>query len=155
MRVSDATLGGGLVIFAIALAGYSQTFPDIPGQSYGAALFPTLVALGFAGCGVTLIVQGAGRGEPLLVRADWAREPRAMLAVSGTVLGMAAYIVLAPEIGFVPTMVALLMILFALTRVRWWVALPLALVATLAIEKVFADLLLVPLPLGLMPRLPW
>lgn len=155
MRISDTVLGGGLVIFAIVLAGYAQTFPDIPGQRHGAALFPSLVALGFAGCGLALVAGEWRARAPAVTWPEWAGNPRALAGVVATIVGLVVYILLARTIGFVPMMIALLLALFALLRVRWWVALIAAIAATFIIEKVFVDFLLVPLPLGIMPRLPW
>ena len=58
MRVNDAIIGAVLIALAAALAFWSQSFPDIPGQQYGAAVFPTLIAVGLPGSGVLLIVSG-------------------------------------------------------------------------------------------------
>ena len=51
MRVNDAITGFALLAFAIATFAYARTLPAIPGQDYGAAVFPMLVAAGLAGCG--------------------------------------------------------------------------------------------------------
>lgn len=155
MRVSDSVLGGALVVFAIVLAAYAQTFPDIPGQQYGAALFPTVVALGFAGCGLVLAVRGWGASAPAFSRSEWSRRPYAVPAVLAAVLAMAVYIAVSKWIGFLPVMFAFLLVMFALFRVRWPIAIVTAALATLAIDVIFSDFLLVPLPLGMMPDMPW
>lgn len=156
MRVSDAMLGGVLLVFAAVLAAMAQTFPAIPGQQYGAGVFPTAVALGFAACGAVLLVRGVRAGAfPLVSRADWARDRHAALAVLVTILSVVGYILLARPIGFLPVMSVLLLVLFRMLAIGWLVALPLAIVATVVIQQMFARFLLVPLPLGIMPRLPF
>jgi Co/Zn/Cd efflux system component len=155
MQFSDTVLGAFLVAFAVLVGGYAQTFPAIPGQDYGAALFPMLVAMGLAICGIVLMVHGLRTGHPHLQRAEWLRTRRAGLSVLAAVLGVIGYIVIAPVIGFVPVMTLLLFGLFVLLRVRWPAAVLLAAASTIVIDGVFSGLLLVPLPLGLFPRIPW
>jgi putative tricarboxylic transport membrane protein len=156
MRFSDTMLGGMLLAFAIALAGYSWTFPAIPGQHYGAATFPILIAIGFASCGVALAARGLrGRGVPLVARTEWTRRPGALPAVLTTVALVVIYILFARRIGFIPMMAGLLIVMLSMLRVAWWQIIPLALVTTLVIDFIFRSFLLVPLPLGIMPRPPW
>lgn len=155
MRVGDTLLGGMLLIFAAALAGYSQTFPTIPSQAYGAATFPTAVAIGLAGCGAMLVYGGIRAGHRHLERAEWMADGRAVVSVLLTVLAVVAYLLLAPRIGFVPVMSAMLLGLFLLMRVDWRIAVPAAVASTIAIDGLFAGVLLVPLPIGLFPRIPW
>ncbi len=156
MRFSDTMLGIMLLAFAVAVASYSWTFPAIPGQQYGAATFPLLISVGFAGCGAVLFVRGIQeRGVPLIARTDWTRRPGAMVAVLTTISLVLAYILFARQIGFIPMMVGILVILFWLLRVPWWQTLPIAIAATLVTDYVFRSLLLVPLPFGILPRLPW
>jgi putative tricarboxylic transport membrane protein len=156
MRFSDSMLGGALIVFAVALAGYSWTFPAIPGQLYGAATFPIVIAIGFAGCGIALAVRGlTERGVPLVARTEWTRRPGAIPAVLTTIALVVIYILFARRVGFIPMMMALLIVMLAMLRVPWWQTIPLAIVTTLVIDFVFRSFLLVPLPLGIMPRPPW
>ena len=74
MRVNDALLGALLIALAVALALYAQTFPNVPGQEYGAAVFPTLVAIGLLGSGALLVRSGLRSRAPAIAWADWARE---------------------------------------------------------------------------------
>jgi putative tricarboxylic transport membrane protein len=78
-----------------------------------------------------------------------------MVAVLTTIGLVLAYILFARQIGFIPMMVGILVIMFWLLRVPLWQTLPIAIVAALVIDYVFRSLLLVPLPFGIMPRLPW
>ncbi|MCT7377954.1 tripartite tricarboxylate transporter TctB family protein [Chelativorans salis] len=156
MRFSDRMLGGVLIAFALAVGIYSQTFPDIPGQQYGAAAFPTAIAVALGGCGLILFARGLlGPREPLITLTEWTRVPGALLAALVTILAVVAYILLARPVGFVPVMAAILAVLLVLLRVPWWQTAIFAVGTTLVIDFVFRSVLLVPLPLGIMPRLPW
>jgi putative tricarboxylic transport membrane protein len=61
VRLNDAVIGVVLVLFALAVIGYARTFPAMPGQNYGPALFPTLIGIGLALAGAILIVGGVAR----------------------------------------------------------------------------------------------
>jgi putative tricarboxylic transport membrane protein len=150
MRFNDAVIGALLLAFAIATFAYARTLPAIPGQDYGAGVFPMLIATGLGSCGVLLIASGIRQWHGAVTWSDWARSHHAwakLVAVFGLIL---AYILAAQAIGFVPMSVLLLVVFFVLMRVRWWVALPVALCATLLIQQTFSSLLRVPLPLGLL-----
>ena len=155
MHVSDTAIGAALVIFAIVLAAYSQTFPPVPGQQFGAALFPTLVGVGLAGCGGVLFLRGYRAGEIIFSRSEWSRQRGGLSSALAAIATMIVYILAQKPIGFLPVMFVLLMIMFALFKVRWSTAIIAAVLVTLAIDLLFTDLLLVPLPDGIMPRLPW
>lgn len=157
MRFSDVMLGVTLLAFGVVLAGFATTFPAIPGQRYGAETFPFLVAIGFVGCGIALILRGLRRksGEPLIARTDWTRRRGAVPAVLLTIGLVIAYSAFSGQIGFVPAMAALLFVLFRLLRVPWAHTAGLALVGTFLLDVLFRGVLLVPLPLGIVPPLPW
>lgn len=156
MRFSDTMLGIVLLVFGLAVGIYSQTFPAIPGQQYGAAAFPTAIAIGFAGCGVVMLARGFRMaGVPLIARTEWTRKPGALPAVLITILCVIAYILFSRAVGFIPMTVLILVVLFRLLSVPWWQTLVFAVIAAFACDYVFRSLLLVPLPSGVMPRLPW
>lgn len=156
MRLSDRLLGGVLIVFALAVGIYSQTFPDIPGQQYGAAAFPTAIAVALGGCGAILFLRGLrAASEPLVTRSEWTRKPGALFAVLAIILAVLAYILLARPVGFAPVMAAVLAGVLALLRVPWWQTAIFAVGTTLVIDFVFRSLLLVPLPFGIVPHMPW
>lgn len=155
MHISDTVIGAALVIFAIVLAVYSQTFPPVPGQQFGAALFPTLVGFGLAGCGGVLFLRGYRAGEMTFSRSEWSHQRGGVSSALAAIAMMVVYILAQKPIGFLPVMFVLLMVMFALFKVRWLTAFIAAVLATLTIDLLFRDLLLVPLPVGITPRLPW
>lgn len=156
MRLSDPFLGAVLLLFSMAAGIYSQSFPDIPGQQYGAAAFPTAIAVLLGCCGLLLLARGLAAGMGLSVeRTAWTHRSGAVLAVLVTVLCVLAYVFLLGSIGFVPLTLAVLVLLFFMLKVPWWQIAVFAIGTTLLIDYVFRSMLLVPLPLGIMPALPW
>lgn len=156
MRLSDTMLGAILLMLGLAMGVYAYGFPAIPGQRYGAATFPILIAGGFVVCAIVLLVSGfRASPTPLVMRTEWTRKPGALTAVLITILCVIAYIVLARPVGFIPTSTAILLVMFRLLGVSWWKAIGFAIGATLLTDYIFRTLLLVPLPFGVMPRMPW
>jgi putative tricarboxylic transport membrane protein len=149
MRVNDAITGFALLAVAIATFAYARTLPAIPGQDYGAAVFPMLVAAGLAGCGALLIASGLRHWQGAVVWDDWARTHHAWTKVAVVFALVLAYILAAPAVGFVPMSVLILLIFMVMMGVRWWIAAAVAVVATVLIQQTFGWLR-VPLPLGLL-----
>jgi putative tricarboxylic transport membrane protein len=139
-----AALGAAVVL-------HVRTFPELPDGQPGPALFPSIV-------GALLVVFGLG----LVVRAIRARGREAAvdpgagatgqgrlraLAVVGVVV---AYLLLAETLGFLVTMGVLLFLLMWLLGARPLVAVLGAAVTTGVILLLFQQVLLVPLPTGLL-----
>lgn len=150
MRVNDAIIGAVLLVFAIAMFAYARTLPAIPGQEYGAAVFPMLIAIGLAGCGVLLIASGRRHWQGTVVWNDWARTHHAWVKLVVVFALILAYILAAPALGFVPISIIILLVFLLMMGVRWWVAATVAVAATFLIQQTFVGLLRVPLPLGLL-----
>ena len=107
MRFNDAVFGVVLLLVAIAVAATALTFPGMPGQSFGPALFPDIIAGGFALCGLALIWSGVRQPEfpgvvqlttdvlfrDLWLRPDLAPRDRSLVTVSALVAtGQAAQV---------------------------------------------------------------
>ncbi len=150
MRINDAIIGIVLLAFAIAVFAYARTLPAIPGQEYGAAVFPMLVAIGLGSCGVSLLVTGVRQWNGAVVWNDWARTHHVWTKLAIVIGLILAYIVASETIGFVPMSILILLAFLALMGVRWWVAALVSVAATLIIQQTFSALLRVPLPLGLL-----
>ena len=155
MRLNDAFLGCLLLLLAGALAIMARSFPPVPGQDYGAGAFPTLVAAGFAGCGLLLIRQGIKEKAPLVVWADWTRDHRHVVNVLAIIAAVLFYILVADRLGFMPTTALILLALFRRFGVGWWPSLAIALLMPPVMQYLFGNLLLVPLPWGLLAPIRW
>jgi putative tricarboxylic transport membrane protein len=158
VRVNDAVFGVVLILAAIAIFLEARTFPAMPGQRFGAALVPTLLAGGFALCGLSLIWTGLRRREVhgLVELGPWARQGGHILDVGLVIGGIALLIALWERVGFLigGTLLAwVLMIRFRGGRPV--TSLLLAVGAGLALDFGFRRLLLVPLPLGPLTGIVW
>jgi putative tricarboxylic transport membrane protein len=149
MRVNDSLIGAVLLVGAIAMFAYARTLPALPGQEYGAAVFPMLIALGLGGCGLVLLASGVRHWEGAVTWNTWARSHHAWAKLATVFALILAYILAAQVVGFVVTSILILLVFLIVMGVRWWVAASVALAATLLIQQTFAGLLRVPLPLGL------
>ncbi len=160
MRLNDAVIGLVLVIFALAEIAYSTTFPSLHGQDYGPSLFPILIGSGLALCGLILIARGIRSRRMLsaddaawVSMGDWAQSPATrinMLLVPGLLI---AYILLADTIGFIPLSIAILGILLYRLGSSLRTSLICAVVTTILLQLLFARVLLVPLPAGIISNL--
>jgi putative tricarboxylic transport membrane protein len=161
LKLNDAVWGALLLLLAATVLVHVQSFPTIPGQKYGPAIFPGLVACGLAVCAALLIYSGItarsehGEIEPWMTLAPWTRSGRHLFAFVLTVGINVFYIVCVDWLGFIPTSVIYLSVLFAAFGVRPAWVLPIALVLTLAIHTSFYKMLKVPLPWGLLKNYVW
>lgn len=157
MRMNDAVIGVILIGFALAVIAYSSTFPRLHGQNYGPDLFPTIISAGLILCGGILIVKGlaARRNGPFLVLGDWARDGRLRMNVALFILGVILYILASDFVGFIPIAVLLIAVLTVRLGSSLAAGLATAVAATLVIHTIFAKLLLVPLPWGLLLPVAW
>ena len=150
MKVSDAVMGGLLLVLAAAIGVYVSGFPGMPGQRYGAALFPGMIAAGFAVCGVLLARARAAREGAAFEFAPWTREGP-LAANFALVCGALLFYILASEtLGFMVTGTLLLLVLFLKLGVRLSVSVVVAPSAALVIHLLFYKLLKVPLPWGIL-----
>ncbi|MDH5286005.1 MAG: tripartite tricarboxylate transporter TctB family protein [Betaproteobacteria bacterium] len=155
MKINDAIFGAVFALLGAIVLVDVQGFPKIPGQQYGPAIFPGLVATGLIVCGLLLVFYGARhRAEQPWVRGgDWLNSRRHVVAAAAIVLGVAAYIALAGWLGFLLVAPPLLLLWFRVLGVRWRTAAIAAAGTSLAIWYVFYKLLRVPLPWGVLT--PW
>lgn len=161
MKLNDATWGALLLLFSAVILVHVQVFPKIPGQQVGPALFPGFLAVGLGVCGAILIIKGlaarrTGVGHfEWIAFADWTRSRHYLVAFLLTVGVNVFYIVAVDKLGFIPTGVVYLGVLFWIYGVgtRWIV--PVSIVVTLVIHYAFYKLLKVPLPWGLLQGVAW
>jgi putative tricarboxylic transport membrane protein len=161
MRLNDAVWGALLILFSAVILFHVQSFPKIPGQQVGPALFPGLLAVGLAVCGALLVMKGLatrrawGERAEWIAFADWTRSRRHVVAFALTIGVNILYILAVDKLGFIPLGVIYLSLLFWVYGVgaKWIV--PLSIVMTLGIHYAFYKLLKVPLPWGLLQGIAW
>lgn len=155
MKINDALSGAALVALGATVLWHIQGFPPMPGQKFGPAWFPGLIAGGLIACGALLVASRlrAATAEPLLALPQWTRRARPVASVASVIAGLLLYVLLADTLGFHITAVALLLAWSRLLGAGWRLALPVSLTATVAIHLAFYKLLKVPLPWGLLERI--
>ena len=124
----------------------------MPGQKFGPAWFPGLIAVGLGICGLLLMRVGWRSAQPWFTWPGWTLHKRAVAGVVAVVLGILAYVLVAGSLGFHITALALLVIWIRLLGASWRVTLLVAIVGTLVIHAAFYQLLRVPLPWGVLER---
>jgi putative tricarboxylic transport membrane protein len=153
MRANDAIPGFLLIAVALAMIAATFSFPTLPGQAYGPALFPRILASGFLICGAILIVRGLTErrlGGQWLALQAWVGQPRQAGSFLLVLASILFYIVASEWLGFIATAILVLIATFRQFGVRWMVSLPSAIIGTLVIHWFFATMLRVPLPRGLL-----
>jgi putative tricarboxylic transport membrane protein len=152
LKINDAAGGAALVALAGVVLWHIQGFPAMPGQKFGPAWFPGLVAAGLGLCGIALIAPGLRSGGAWLTFPEWIARSRPRLAVAAMLGGVLAYILLADALGFHLTAIAVLVLWARALGASWRAALIVAIVAAISIHLAFYKGLRVPLPWGPLER---
>lgn len=158
MRFNDAVFGVLLLVAAGAIFVVARGFPAMPGQDFGPALFPDLIAAGLVISGGVLIYTGVRRPEfqGAVELGEWARSGGHLVDVGLVIGGLVVLIAVWDRVGFLIAATLLTGGLVARFRggrvVGSFVG---ALVACLIIDWIFRRVLLVPLPLGPLTGIIW
>lgn len=174
MKAPDSLIGAVLLGIALVVLWHVSSFPPVPGQPYGSALFPTLAAGGLAVASFILMLQGLLKARTgIASTAETNPAPTAsgsqapglsdagdnatggLLPVVIVLTTMGLYIAFVDSLGFIICGALLLIVLMALFRVRPWLIVPMALLATLIIHTGFYRFLRVPLPWGILQPIAW
>lgn len=153
MKLNDAILGALFALLGAMVLWHVQSFPVIPGQKFGAALFPGVVAGGLVICGTLLTIRGVRtRGVRLLAIDDWARDPVTVLRFLSVPVGLLFYVLTSNFLGFhIAASLAMLawLLVFGLKPLM---AVPLAIGFPILMHLAFYKILRVPLPWGLLEK---
>jgi putative tricarboxylic transport membrane protein len=161
MRLPDRFTGLFLVGLGAAAAYGGWRLPPVPGQPVGPNVFPLVIGIGLALCGLA-IAFGIGHTfeeEEEIIPFEGGEAP----ARQGKLYGLRAllppalllfYVVVADRVGFILTAAIIVYVTATALGARWKLALPLTVGAPIVIHLIFSKLLRVPLPIGLLPT-PW
>jgi putative tricarboxylic transport membrane protein len=159
LHLSDRTSGVGLAVLGAVTAYAGSRLPPVPGQDVGPAVFPMVVGIGLAACGV-MIALGVGRSfEAPETEAEAPAETGQPSRMSGLrallppVL-LIFYVLASEWLGFLLTAALMVLAVSLALGARPRLALPLAILTPPFVHAVFAKLLRVPLPDGLL-AMPW
>ena len=164
MQLSDRVTGAFLVALGGITAYAGSKYPPVPGQQIGPEVFPVVIGLSVALCGL-LIAFGIGSRLEAEAEADLAahggenvaeevRGPLYSLRVLIPPALLVFYVLVVDRLGFVPTAAIIVFIVSLTLGARLKLAIPLAVLAPMGVHLVFYKLLRVPLPEGLLP-MPW
>jgi putative tricarboxylic transport membrane protein len=163
MRLSDRVTGLFLVGLGSAAAYGGWLLPPVPGQPVGPNVFPLVIGIGLALCGLAIAfkVGHSFEEEEELIPIEPGQE--AAVVKRGKFYGLRAllppmlllfYVLAAERLGFILTAGLIVLATSTALGARLKLSIPLALLAPIGIHLIFAKLLRVPLPVGLIP-MPW
>lgn len=153
MKFNDTIVGAAFVALAIAMIVIARGFHVPVGQKFGPAFFPTIIAIIMGGAGLVLVVRGVAnrRTQRLVELEGWVRDPQRVangLAIFGFLL---AYLLLSEPLGF---LVIAPLAMWGLIWRLWGhplASLAISAIASFLIHQFFVQVLLVPLPWGIVP----
>lgn len=157
MKVSDAILGP--IVMAIGLiAIYASSLQPRPffGSAYGGGFFPTIVGIGLVGGGLLLTLSGwrerhaSGTAPRFVEMGGWVRSPRHVANVIVVIGALIFYIATSDWLGFlISGFIVVFVTMYQFSRALL-VSLVIAIVTIVVAKLAFQDVLLVPLPWGLL-----
>jgi putative tricarboxylic transport membrane protein len=161
MRLPDRVTGLFLVGLGSLAAYGGSRLPPVPGQPVGPNVFPLVIGTGLAICGL-MIAFGIGRTfeekeEIVPLEGGEAAAPKGVLFGLRALLPPALllfYVLAADRLGFIITAALIVLATSTALGARLKLSIPLSLLAPVGIHLIFAKLLRVPLPGGLLP-MPW
>jgi putative tricarboxylic transport membrane protein len=157
MKISDRGVGVLLIFFAASILAAVRDFPVIPGQSFGSALLPTIIAIGLIIGAMGLIITDMRNPmhSPWVEFGSWITDGSRKISVAIIIMGTISYVPLVSSVGFPMLSAGLLLALLLSVRVKPAAALAVSIVAALSIHTLFSKLFLVPLPWGVLQPLAW
>ena len=159
MKVNDAISGIIFILFGFLVFYLTRDFPIMPGQRYGAGLFPNLIGFFMGAGGVALIVRGVRtrNGAPWATVMDWVSSPRHLTSFFLVIFVLIFYILISDHLGFIPTAFICLFVLLSWLRgpATWLSSAVISILATIVIQQFFGEFLRVPLPWGIVPIFGW
>lgn len=151
MRVNDFVFGLVMALLGAITVWASRDFNTLPRQPFGAGTFPTLIGSLMIMLGLLLTLRGFRQRGAMVSWQGQASLSRTMACLLAVAAAVAGYALLTPILGFPIVAPAMLTLLIGwLSGGRWPLALIVAIVSTAAIWLVFAQLLHVPLALGVL-----
>src|SRR5205814_4602483 len=99
IKFHDALTGAALVILAGIILWHIQGFPAMPGQKFGPAWFPGLIAVGLAICGALLVFAGLRERSAWVALPEWVQSRRARAGIAALLCGLLFYVLAADALG--------------------------------------------------------
>src|SRR5207244_832599 len=100
IRIHDALAGAALAALGGVVLWHIQGYPAMPGQKFGPAWFPGMIAVGLIVCGALLAAQTMRHRAPLFALPAWTRSARPVAGVTSVIAGLLFYVLAADALGF-------------------------------------------------------
>lgn len=157
MKLHDTLSGLALLILALLIGWHAGSFPNVPGQQIGPAVFPKILASLLALCALLLILRGrqAATDQAWVQLGAWLQSPRHRRNFLVTLACLLFYVLVSEFLGFLLCGVLILCVMFYALSVKTSRIVPLALGITLLIHTLFYKGLRVPLPWGVLSPMQW
>jgi putative tricarboxylic transport membrane protein len=152
MKFNDAITGIVVALLGAAIVSQAWYFPTAQHIPYGPGFLPTVLGSALVLCGGVLIAGGiaARHTQPMIQLGAWTRSPQHLFGFALILASLGFYALLADDIGHFACSVIILFVLVLFLSRRPLRALAVAIFASLAIQLFFVDILLVPLPWGIL-----
>jgi putative tricarboxylic transport membrane protein len=152
MKFNDAIVGLVVAMLGAAVIAVACSFPRAQHIPYGPGFLPTILGVGLIICGALLVATGiaARRTQPMVTLGEWSRSPRHIFGFLLILAGLGFYALFADDIGHLACSIIILWALIAHLTRHPWRALGISLIASIAIQLFFVQVLLVPLPWGVL-----
>ena len=152
MKFNDAIIGLVVALFGAVVISQAWYFPKAQHIPYGPGFLPTILGIGLILCGALLVIGGIAqrREQALLALGAWSRSPRHVAGFLLVLASLGFYVLLADDIGHFACSVIILFALIGHLSGHWWRALGISIVASFVIQMFFVEVLLVPLPWGVL-----
>lgn len=152
MKISDTLLGLFFVVLSAIILIVSSEFPTLKNQSIGAGTFPSLIAIIMGASGVLLAISGlrSFNLQNAVTLAPWLKKKNVWYRVATVPVFVIAYILLSKPVGFPIVVPIILSVFLFITTSKPLRSVAIGCFASFAIWMLFAEVLRVPLPLGLL-----
>jgi|SRR6476646_5655592 len=145
MRTAAKTVNLFWIVLGLAVAGLSPRYVLFDAAGPGGGFLPFLAGIILSACGVALLM-----GTSADSGTYWPRGS-VLLRMGTVVIGLTAITLLVPHVGFVLTVVPVMVVLMqAIERQSWLGVLATSVASTLAVYFLFTRLLGTALPRGLL-----
>ena len=151
MKISDTVVGAGFVVAGALIIAGTMQYPTLDGGYPGPSLFPRILGGLMVGFGGLVGLKGLRTGDASQ-DVEWLllHKSTGFINAVFVLVGVTAYILLVEKLGFLLTGALLLFVVMWRLKVRPLKALIVAVVFTAVVHFLFAKIMRVPLPLGLV-----
>jgi putative tricarboxylic transport membrane protein len=151
MKISDTVVGAGFVAAGAFIVAGTIHYPPLDGGYPGPSLFPRILGGLMVAFGGLVGLKGLRTGDTTQ-EVEWLLLHKSTGFVNAVfiLVGVAAYILLVDKLGFLLTGALLLFVVMWRLKVPPFKALIVAVVFNTLVHFLFAKIMRVPLPLGLV-----